>query len=366
MMGWIVLRIVIAFMPHNNDDLLSVIMYYDYVPFIVAYLSAIYSYYKGFKPALYFAIGFSVLLISFIINSLRVACIVESNIFTAYSLNFGAVLEILFLSLSLGSWLRLMIQEKLVTENINKVLEERVLERTETLQIQNEIINEKAKELNTLFYRLSHDIKGPIKSILGLANLGIIDLNDRENYFKLIQGSALKLDKITTDFRQLSNIKKFDKEEITKIDFETLVNKSLTNLQTIKEYDSILISKDIQQSGVFKSSEHIIYSVVENIIENALKYSKIQEVDSTLDILIRANETKAILQFTDNGIGIQKENREHIFTMFFREHLKEDASGTGLGLYIVKMSLEKINGSITYQPVSSGGTTFIVEIPNVL
>jgi signal transduction histidine kinase len=366
MIGWIFLRIVLAFIPHNNDHFLSIIMYYDYVPFIVAYLSAIYSYYNGFKPALYFAIGFSVLLISFIINSLRVACIVESNIFTAYSLNFGAVLEILFLSLSLGSWLRLMIQEKLVTENINKVLEERVLERTETLQIQNEIINEKAKELNTLFYRLSHDIKGPIKSILGLANLGIIDLNDRENYFKLIQGSALKLDKITTDFRQLSNIKKFDKEEITKIDFETLVNKSLTNLQTIKEYDSILISKDIQQSGVFRSSEHIIYSVVENIIENALKYSKIQEVDSTLDILIRANETKAILQFTDNGIGIQKENREHIFTMFFREHLKEDASGTGLGLYIVKMSLEKINGSITYQPVSSGGTTFIVEIPNVL
>ncbi|WP_299255146.1 sensor histidine kinase [uncultured Cytophaga sp.] len=366
MMVWIVVRIVIACIPQNNDQFLSLIMYYDYIPFIVAYLSAIYAYYKGFKPALYFAIGFSVLLISFIINSLRVACIVESNIFTAYSLNFGAVLEILFLSLSLGSWLKIMIQEKIVTENINKILEERVSERTEVLQIQNEIINEKVDELDTLFYRLSHDIKGPIKSILGLANLGLIDVLDRENYFKLIQGSALKLDKITTDFRELSNIKKSDKEEICEIDFEHLLNKIQTSLEPTNEYKTIVISKDIHQTGVFRSHEHIIYTVIENIIENAMKYTKVQVEASKLDILIRANESKAILQFTDNGIGIQKENREHIFTMFFREHLKEEISGTGLGLYIVKMSLEKINGTITYQPVSTGGTTFIVEIPNVI
>lgn len=364
MMAWIIVRLCVALIPDANDQLLSIVMYYDYIPFIVAYAYAIHSYSKGFKPALYFAIGFSVLLISFIINSLRVACIVESTIFTAYSLNFGAVLEILFLSLSLGSWLRLMIQEKIETENMNKMLEERVLQRTETLQIQNDIIHAKANELDTLFYRLSHDIKGPIKSILGLANLGLIDIQDRENYFKLIQGSAWKLDKITTDFRQLSFINHLEQKDIKIIDISTLLDTVFENLDAPKDYPNIAISIDKTHSVPFKSHEHIVFTIIENLIENALKYSN-PNIDSKLNISISVTEKQACLTFTDNGIGIQKGNQDKIFTMFFREYIKEEISGTGLGLYIVKISLEKINGSIHYHSQANGDTTFVVEIPNL-
>jgi len=365
MMGWIVLRIAFLFIGQESDLLISLLMYYDYIPFIVAYFCAIYSYRKGFKPALYFALGFSVLLIAFVINSLRVACIVESNIFTAYSLNAGAVIEILFLSLALGSWLRQIIQEKTVTESINKLLEEKVKERTEILQIQNTIINEKAEELDTLFYRLSHDIKGPIKSILGLANLGAVDIQGQQEYFKRIQLSAKNLDKITSDFVQLSNVQKYKSDKITEINFKELVDQIIDSLRYIPDFKHITIYTDIDQQEPFHSHKHLLHSVILNLIENAIKYRNSNGAGSKLDILISADKTKAVLQFSDNGIGIIKENHENIFNMFYREGIKEGVTGSGLGLYIVKISLQKINGTISYAPSEVKGSTFMIEVPNV-
>lgn len=365
MMGWIVLRIVLVF-AYQNDIFLMILMYYDYIPFVVAYFCAIYSYRNGFKPALYFTLGFSVLLTAFIINSLRVACIVESNIFTAYSLNVGAVIEILFLSLALGSWLRQIIQEKMVTENMNRLLEEKVEERTEVLQIQNTIINEKAQELDTLFYRLSHDIKGPIKSILGLANLGAVDKQNQLEYFRRIQVSAKNLDKITSDFVQLSNVQKYKSDKVVEINFKELVPQVIDSLRYIPDFERITINTDIRQKVVFHSHRHILHSVILNLVENAIKYQNHTVPESILNITISVISTKAIMQFSDNGIGITKENKENIFNIFYREGIKEGTMGSGLGLYIVKTSLKKINGTITYVPNSDKGATFIVELPNVI
>lgn len=365
MMGWIIVRIALTFIDNNNDFLFDLVLYFDYIPFIVAYISAIYSYINGFKPALFFAIGFSILLTAFIINSLRVACIVESNIFTAYSLNFGAVIEILFLSLALSSWLRQLIQEKALTEKLNKILEEKVQERTKVLQIQNSIINDKINDLDTLFYRMSHDIKGPLKSIIGLANLGIIDHTDRENYFKLIQSSAINLDNITSDFVLLSKIQKYNMIDLSKIDFQSSINKSITNLQSTPDFDSISIEIHIDQKNIFYSHQEIIDLMFLNIIDNAIKYRKWNVTDSRLIISITADEEKACITFADNGVGIIRKNDPSVFDMFYREGRKEGVTGTGLGLYIVKVSLQKINGSINYFTNADEGTSFVVEIPNM-
>ena len=366
MMGWIVLRVLLVFIDANTHILFDLLMYVDYVPFIVAYVSAIYSYIQGFKPALFFTIGFSILLTSFIINSLRVATIVESNIFTAYSLNFGAVIEILFLSLALGSWMRQLIQEKVLTENLNKMLEEKVQERTTTLQIQNSIINDKIDELDTIFYRLSHDIKGPLKSIIGLSNLGLLDPKDRETYFKLIQSSAINLDKITSDFVLLSKVQKYTKNNLSKIDFHQAIELAMNDLKNIPGFDTVAIQVNINQSSDFYSHKDIIHVVFLNIIENAIKYRKWNATDSALTINIFVNEQKAILQFEDNGVGVKNENEKNIFDIFFREGRKEGATGSGLGLYIVKISLQKLNGAIRFQANENAGATFIVDIPNMI
>ncbi|MBC7389952.1 MAG: sensor histidine kinase, partial [Opitutaceae bacterium] len=366
MMIWILLRLTTVFIEDDNDFFVSILMYYDYIPFIVAYLSAIHSYRRGFKPALYFTIGFSVLLCAFIINSLRVACIVESNIFTAYSLNFGAIVEILFLSLALGSWLRRMIQEKSLTEKMNKLLEEKVNERTSVLQIQNNIINEKVNELDTLFYRLSHDIKGPLKSILGLAYLGILDETDRDKYFKLIQSSAKNLDKITSDFVQLNSVQKYDHENLSVIDFQALISSVTESLRYMPDFEKITIQTEIHQKEAFYSYQPIIYSVFLNIVENAIKYQRQDIKDAKLNIRIEIDKLNAMIQFSDNGVGISKSNQANVFNMFFREGVKEGVTGSGLGLYIVKMSLKKINGSITFNPNEDNGSTFIIEIDNTI
>lgn len=366
MMVWIFLRVAFIFIHEESDFLLDLLMYFDYIPFIVAYFSAIYTYIKGFKPALFFAIGFSILLTAFIINSLRVACIVESNIFTAYSLNFGAVIEILFLSLALSSWLRQLIQEKALTEKLNRLLEEKVQERTKILQIQNSIINDKINELDTLFYRLSHDIKGPLKSIIGLSNLGIIDSADRENYFKLIQSSAINLDNITSDFVLLSKVQKYNMLDLAKINFQEAIDNALDQLKDSFDTNTLSIKTDINQKDIFYSHQEIIDLVLLNIIDNAIKYRKWNTDDSKLTITIEADKEKATLTFSDNGVGITNKNEQHVFDMFYREGRKDGVTGTGLGLYIVKVSLQKINGTIQFLTNADQGATFVVEIPNMI
>jgi len=252
-----------------------------------------------------------------------------------------------------------------LTEKLNKMLEEKVQERTKILQIKNGIINDKINELDTLFYRMSHDIKGPVKSIMGLANLGIIDATDREHYFKLIQSSAINLDNITSDFVLLSKIQNYNMIDLSEIDFEKSVNEKIQDLKNTPDFNSILIKTHIDQKVIFYSHQEIIDLMFLNIIDNAIKYRKWNANDSKLTITITTDEEKACLTFADNGVGVTSKNEVNVFEMFYREGRKEGAIGTGLGLYIVKFSLQKINGSIKYFTNQDEGATFVVEIPNM-
>jgi signal transduction histidine kinase len=103
--------------------------------------------------------------------------------------------------------------------------------------------------------------------------------------------------------------------------------------------------------------------VFNNIISNAVQYRDTRKEDSYLKIDILVDEKRAILRFSDNGIGIPEEYVDKIFKMFFRANA--DSKGSGLGLYIVKGVLEKLEGSVSVQSRLGEGTTFNFEIPNL-
>jgi signal transduction histidine kinase len=103
--------------------------------------------------------------------------------------------------------------------------------------------------------------------------------------------------------------------------------------------------------------------VFNNIISNAVHYRDARKNDSYISINIHVDATKATLRFSDNGIGIHEEYIDKIFKMFFRANA--DSKGSGLGLYIVKGVLEKLNGTINVQSKLGEGTTFVIEIPQL-
>jgi signal transduction histidine kinase len=102
-------------------------------------------------------------------------------------------------------------------------------------------------------------------------------------------------------------------------------------------------------------------AVLQNLIENAIKYCRKDNERPHIDISAKETDGKLIISVADNGIGIQKNMQEHVFKMFYKgDHVN---SGSGLGLYIVKMSLDSLKGIINVQSEPNKGSVFTIEFP---
>ena len=104
----------------------------------------------------------------------------------------------------------------------------------------------------------------------------------------------------------------------------------------------------------------MIYSIFQNLIENAFKYRDVNKGTQALFVRIEVDKQKSVIEFTDNGLGINKDLKDKIFDMFFRA--SELSGGTGLGLYLVKMAVEKIGGRIQVETELNKGSTFTIVI----
>ena len=102
--------------------------------------------------------------------------------------------------------------------------------------------------------------------------------------------------------------------------------------------------------------------ILNNLISNAITYQDPSKNDPLVNIKVDMSDTETNIIVKDNGIGISKELQEKIFDMFFRG--SENSDGSGLGLYIVKESVEKLNGTINVRSVPGKGSEFRVLIPN--
>ena len=118
----------------------------------------------------------------------------------------------------------------------------------------------------------------------------------------------------------------------------------------------------VNQSHAFFSDEKLVSSLLQNLIDNAIKYRKIGYKRAYLKIY--ADEVKGWTQIkiSDNGMGINEQLQDKVFDMFFRAN--EISQGTGLGLYIVKNTIEKMGGTIEFESEEGKGTCFTLYIPN--
>ena len=97
------------------------------------------------------------------------------------------------------------------------------------------------------------------------------------------------------------------------------------------------------------------------IIENGIKYARIEDNKPFISITVRDEGSKIIITTSDNGIGMDQETVDKIFTMFFR--VNRTIEGTGLGLHILKRAIEKLNGEVDVESELGKGTTFQITLP---
>ncbi len=273
---------------------------------------------------------------------------------------------------------RKLAQEKILAyqqelEAIKAELEDRVIRRTQELHLkerqlqeQNRELKKTNEELDRFVYSASHDLRAPLASISGL--LSIMEMqpgNDTANlskHLQMMKDMVLKLDSFIDDILEYSRNMRTE-VAADSIDFAHIYKETMDNLSYMDGLQHCTLEEHIYQQGAFVSDAKRLGIVLSNLLSNAIKYRDPAKTDSYVKINIKSYENDAFIEIEDNGLGIADNHREKIFDMFYRA--TKASTGSGIGLYIVKETIEKIGGSILVESELKKGSRFIIQIPNL-
>lgn len=338
-------------------------MAYHVELFCIAFCTvvAISSYHKGYQGARAMSIGLSMLSVAYFIYWLSLFFFPAWTSIGFFGLYYGVAVESIFMTLALTNRFRKTQLDNFKKEKVNKELERMVEQRMATIREQHKALEERSDELNLFLYSMSHDFKGPIKTIQGLCQMASVDKN--VDHFRIYDLIALKLKNLESninDLKQVSTLKN-EPDVHEKVDFEAIHKETLDRFKDFPGFDKVDVHCNILLEEPFHGDTFSIRCIYQNVFENAIKF---RDPNKASFLLITAKKIGSQLElvFQDNGEGIPESSIPHIFNMFYRasENARED---TGMGLYIVQLAVEKLNGRIHVESALGQGSTFIVLVP---
>lgn len=251
--------------------------------------------------------------------------------------------------------------EKLVSINSN--LESIVAERTSSLRKMNDELINSNNELDLFIYRASHDLKGPIARLLGIILLAKMDNKDEglKEYIELIEKGAVDMNKV---LNKLNNIHFINRETINRedIEFQKIIAACKSNLSNYIDASDLIVNLDVETNFGLKSDPILMKIIIENLLENAVIFKNTKKVQ--IDVSLRTSRKAIIVSVEDNGVGIRKEQFEKIFEMFYRG--SERSKGNGLGLYLVRKVVQKLQGKIKIESEEGKYACFTISLPKVI
>ncbi len=269
-----------------------------------------------------------------------------------------------------------------VTNDIRKLnteLELKVDERTHILkealqrleQSQNELSEalDKERQLNEIKSRFvsmaSHEFRTPLSAVLSSASLlskynKESEQEKRDRHITRIKESVKHLNDILEDFLSLGRL---DEGRIAADPSEFNINETITD--TLSNFKLLLkkgqhFNKNFEGIEICYADKKLLRNILINLISNAIKFSV---EGSSIDIGVTVNENQGVITITDHGIGISKEDQQHLFSSFFRGSNALNIQGTGLGLHIVKRYIDLMSGTVHLQSEQGKGTTVIISFP---
>jgi signal transduction histidine kinase len=253
-------------------------------------------------------------------------------------------------------------RQKAWLKEVNKRLKAVQIDLTTSLKelnLRKTQIEDHNNQLELFVYKASHDIKGPLRSIMGLTQIGMVDVKDdtAQEYFGHIHKSTKRLDNLLADLLRLTKAKQAEVEK-QEIDLPVMVEDIIQSFKNIRHFDRVKIQVDIQEGIHFESDEKMLYSVIQNFVENGIKYCDPAKEESILDISVQQETGKTTFLFKDNGLGVDADHLPKIFDMFYK--IDPNSEGTGLGLHIVKVTIEKLGGTIKVNSRKGGGSLFTI------
>ncbi|MFV8342636.1 PAS domain S-box protein [Flavobacterium sp. XS2P39] len=229
------------------------------------------------------------------------------------------------------------------------------------LEQQNKKLVKINAELDRFAYSVSHDLRSPLTSVLGL--LSFIEEESQEadtlEHAEMIRTSINRLDEFIKNILNYARNNRI-RLEVKKIPIQQTAIAIVDSLRSMKEAKGIIFEIDIKEKKSFYSDSLRVNTIMENLISNAIKYHKKSGSGRFIKITGQSDHEKLQLSIADNGTGIAAVYHTKIFDMFFR--LSGKTNGSGIGLYIVKETVEKLKGSIQVESEVGTGTTFIITL----
>jgi signal transduction histidine kinase len=242
---------------------------------------------------------------------------------------------------------------------IEHALEKKRLESERKLAM--ESLYQKNQELNNLIRRCAHDLRGPLTSLMGLVQLSQQqEMSDTlSKYVSMMETSVRKLDIILKGFREYTTVTS-DTSSNKEIFFGALVTDILQSLENISGYAGTKFNIDIQQTKGFLSNEFALRSILQNLIHNAILYRE-KAKNPEVNISVHESGYEVVIKVSDNGIGIPEKIHDKVFEMSYRG--SSETEGSGLGLYLVKNAVVRLNGTIAMKSKPGEGTSFEITLP---
>ncbi len=287
--------------------------------------------------------------------------ITGSSFFLKYSFEtYEKQNEVLIQNLSHAKALIQQQQEQLASENVE--LNREVVEKNTQLSQTNEELIKHNNDLLQFSYTVSHNLRGPVASLIGLVNL--FDRKElKEDHQTILQHLELSSERLDVTIKDLGSI----------IDMRNSVSKTKQRLEWSNELEhiTILLKKEIEDQQVEIESDFskapmvysikpMVSSILYNLISNAIKYHS-PERKPKINIRTTQENDLVRLDITDNGMGIDLDKfKDKVFGLYKRFHTHTE--GKGLGLFLVKLQAETLGGRAEVKSKLDSGTTFSIFI----
>lgn len=247
-------------------------------------------------------------------------------------------------------------------------LQERVKQSTEIirqseaeLRMQNDQLTKANLELDRFVYQVAHDLRGPLMKLKGLVNLHRLEAEAVDEILPFVDDSVEQMDHFISEIIDFAKNHRVDVEGVP-IEFKGLVQEVFHALDQSRNDIQFHFSHIVKQDVPFISDPFRIQAVLNNLISNAMDFYDPQKPEATIKVTVTVDETQAVIVVTDNGQGIPKEMQSAVFDMFYRG--SNSSTGSGLGLYIVKEVVTKLNGIIDLSSEEGLGTEVTVRLRN--
>lgn len=231
------------------------------------------------------------------------------------------------------------------------------------LAVKNEELQRAYNELDKFSYSVTHDMRGPLLSVLGAIEAAqhMDDITEIRKMLMMMKDSVRNLDDFIQSIHDYYNLNRGELE-IKEIDFNELVEEQIKIFNFTYLMSDVTFNTNIIQKETFRGDVLSVKLILNNLLSNAFKYQRKDNKNKTVDLNIMVENGYAVIDVIDNGVGIAENYLGDIFNMFFRASTQD--VGSGFGLYNVKAAVTKLNGKITVDSELNKGTHFKVLVQN--